>query len=304
MIAIKDVLHWASFPELKTAAELSAYFDKRTIGHSNFYHYTSLGAIDAILRDKTIRISSVDRFNDEKDKKQFGDSQQQKHYFSFCFSSGSNENLSLWYLYSGVNGKGGRIGFTQNALSKAIEEGSFFLTEYDYDKNEARGLSIPLIPGKTIKITLRDILYSRTTENKKYADLKYNTMTNHENIEVKELDEYRKRHPGFNKTLIWYYEKETRLLIELIGETAAMINPSKQYAVLWKPGEKVFQRIKIMLAPEICDEAGIAEYKNIRQFMFGSSRVSLSENAGDIQMNLCTKCKSNNISNNERGTEK
>ena len=38
--------------------------------------------------------------------------------YSLCFSTGVNENLALWYLYSGMNGKGGRIRFTSNKVKK------------------------------------------------------------------------------------------------------------------------------------------------------------------------------------------
>ena len=123
---------WSYFPKLQTANEIKLYFDVRTQGHKEFFHYTSLKAINAILSSKTIRISSTNRFNDEKDRNQFGNIGEQKKYFSLCFTSGSNENLSLWYLYSGVDGKGGRIGLTYDKLVKLIEGGCFYLTEYEH----------------------------------------------------------------------------------------------------------------------------------------------------------------------------
>ena len=134
----KDCTEWTNFPRLQTADELNEYFDIRTRGHKEFFHYTSLKAINAILGGKTIRISS-DRLNDKKDREQFGTLLEQKRHYSLCFSTGSNENLSLWYLYSGVNGKSGRISLTYKKLMQFISEGEFYLTEYDYENNKGIG---------------------------------------------------------------------------------------------------------------------------------------------------------------------
>lgn len=281
---------WSYFPKLQTANEIKFYFDVRTQGHKEFFHYTSLKAINAILSSKTIRISSTNRFNDEKDRNQFGNIGEQKKYFSLCFTSGSNENLSLWYLYSGVDGKGGRIGLTYDKLVKLIAGGCFYLTEYDYEKNKSIGIKIPLVYGKNIEVTIRDVLYSKTDISGKCVDLKYNTMTNHGNVSTEEYEKYKAEFLGFNKTLIWYYEKESRMLIKLIGDLADMIDVDKDYAILWELTDKQISQIKIMFAPEIEDVSELGDYEHIKKFIFNSSRVRLSENAGDIHMNICAKC--------------
>ena len=281
---------WSYFPSLKTKDEISAYFDVRTQGHNELYHYTSLKAIDEILKYGIIRISSTNRFNDEKDRRQFGTEQEQKKHFSLCFTSGNNENLSLWYLYSGVDGKGGRMGFTYNQLVKMINQGDFFLVEYDYETSKPIGKEIPLVQGENIKVTFRDILYSKTISNQNFADLKYNTMTNHNKVTNEELEKYKSEFVGFNKSLIWYYEKETRLLISLIGEMTHLIDLNKNYAVLWKLTSKQISRMKILLAPEIVDLSELKDKEYLNKFIFTSSRVSFSENAGDIHMNICSKC--------------
>lgn len=287
---INSKTEWSWFSNIKTADELKEYFDERTKGHKEFLHYTSLGAINAILKSNTFRISSSDRFNDKKDSKQFGNIAEQKKHYSLCFSSGSNENLSLWYLYSGVDGKGGRIGFTYSKINKMIKDGEFYLTEYDYDSNKSLGTKILLKENENMILTFRDVLYSRCAKNSAYADLKYNTMTNHGKVKVSEYKKYKAGHIGFNKSLVWYYEKESRLLIKLISDAAEMIDPNKDYAVLWKMPENLFKQMKIVLAPEIEDKAEIENYEHIKDFIFNSSKVCLSENAGNVKMNICSKC--------------
>ncbi len=286
----KDCTAWINFPHLQTADELNKYFDIRTRGHKEFFHYTSLRAIDAILGSKTIRISSSDRFNDKKDREQFGTLLEQKRYYSLCFSTGSNENLSLWYLYSGVNGKGGRISLTYKKLMQFISEGEFFLTEYDYENNKSIGIKIPLKNGENMELVLRDILYSHYARDGTNVDLKYNTMTNHGNVSAEEYEKYKNHHLGFNKSLIWYHEKESRLLIKLIGDVGKLIDLNKEYAVLWSLTGEQIKHIKIMCAPEIADKSELDKYKNIKEFILKTSRTSLSENAGEIEMNICSKC--------------
>ena len=118
-------IQWNYFSKIETAEDLSSYFDSRTQGHSYFYHYTSLGAINAILSNRTFRISNVKRFNDKKDSEQFGENKDV--FFSMCFSTGQNENLSLWYLYSGIHGNGGRIRISQATIKKILENSEFIL---------------------------------------------------------------------------------------------------------------------------------------------------------------------------------
>ena len=281
--------NWRDFSVLKTAEDIGCYLAERTEGHEYFYHYTKLVALDKIL-EGAIRISCVDRFNDKKDKEQFGDETQQKRYFSACFTSGSNENLSLWYLYSGANGRGVRLGLSKSKLLRSIRLGQFYLVEYDYQKNRAFGKEILLQDGVNMKLQFRDMLYSKTAKNGQYVDLKYNTMTNHHHVTVEEHQKYISEFVGFNKSIIWYYEKETRLLIELSDELASKLKPNKEYAIFWKLDKQTLNSMKIMLAPEICSLDEADSHARVREFREQTGRISLSENAGDIKMGLCAGC--------------
>lgn len=285
----QDYKEWKYFPYLKNANELEEYFNARISGHKEFFHYTTLKAINSILQNKYFCVSSVDRFNDKKDREQFGDSDEQKKYYSLCFTSGVNENLSLWYLYSGINGKGGRIGFTYNKLIKMIKECRFYLTEYDYFNHIPCG-NKRLLKREDMQIDFRDVLYSRNDANREYASLKYNTMTNYGNMPVTELNSYKTKHIGFNKPVIWYYEKESRLLIKLIGEAEKRIKPKKSYAVLWELSDMYLKCMKIMCAPELTEESELKGYEAIEKFKMNTSRIEFSKNAGDVEMNICTRC--------------
>lgn len=296
-----DIKQWYSFPKLSTAEQLSEYFEHLNKKGKKYYHYTSLDAVDAILRDKQFVISNVQRFNDKIDAKQFGDENEQKKFFSLCFSRGTEENLPLWYMYSGVDGKGGRLCFTCDKIQKLISdklangELRFSLWKYDYDHNKKINKICNLQDGVNCKIKLHDVLYYRFEEKggEKKVRLKFNTMTNNGAIDVAQFEKYRNDNCGFNKSLIWFYEKEERLLIEIIGEHTNEIKSEKDCAVICKIDD-IIKHAKITTAPEINDKEELKEYTSISSFIFDSSSVNLSEHHGDIEMKICDKCKYKN----------
>lgn len=295
-----DTKQWYSFPKLSTAEQLNEYFEHLNKKGKKYYHYTSLGAVDAILRDKQFVISNVQRFNDKIDAKQFGDENEQKRFFSLCFSRGTEENLSLWYMYSGVDGKGGRLCFTYDKIQKLISdkldngELRFSLYEYDYKNHKIIGEKIrDLHNGLDCEIKLHDVLYYKFEEKggEKKARLKFNTMTNNGAIDVAQFEKYKNDNCGFNKSLIWFYEKEERLLIEIKQEVK--IDPDEQYVVICKLDD-IIKHAKITTAPEINDKEELKEYTSICSFIFDSSSVNLSEHHGDIEMKICDKCEYKN----------
>lgn len=284
-----DVSKWYSFSKLSSAEQLNEYFKNLNKKDKKYYHYTSLKAIDSIIESKEFIISSVDHFNDKKDSKQFGDENEQKRFFSLCFSRGAEENLPLWYLYSGIDGKGGRLCFTRNKLEKILSDTTdknelrFSLWEYDYKHHKKIKKIGDLKENVDIKIKFHDILYYRADDKK--VRLKYNTLTNNGEITKEEVEKYIDENRGFNKGLIWYHEKEERLLIEIIGE----LDLKKECVVVCKIDD-IIKHAKITTAPEINDKEELKKYTNINNFMFDSSSVDLSEHHGDIEMKICDKC--------------
>ena len=138
----------------------------------------------------------------------------------------------------------------------------------------------------------RDVIYRKENPDKDTIDLKYNTMTNYE-VPKAEMAEYARRHPGFLKEIIWYYEKETRLIIQLIGEAKRIIQPDKDYKIILTFDETLTKHFNITFAPNIRAEEKEAHIENnpaIRAFRDSSSHVSLSEYAGTVHFRLCDRC--------------
>ena len=294
---------WKDFGKIRTCEDLEAYLSGREYSHGDYCHYTSIDTINKILEGKTFRLTSVTGFNDTMDTGQFGDAAGD--YFSLCFSTGVNENLPLWYLYSGINGKGGRIQMTKDAVRSLIENGRFRLcrsapTEYqDFPELE---------PGNDMELEFRDMVYVRELEESKTCSLKYNTMTNYQ-VPKEEFRKYKENHCGFCKGLIWYYEKETRLLAWVKEEAKARLNqwreadrdiPDISYRIELSFDEALMKRIKIMLAPNIREDeiVGILSgYEGIQNLLKLASPIQPSDYAGTVQFHLCRNCEKNRKEN-------
>ena len=282
----RDMLAWSSFPYIRSADDLERYLEKRVRGHTNYFHYTTLKAIDGILKNGFC-LSSADRLNDAVEKKVFEG--KGLKYYALCFSTGVQENLSLWYLYSGVAGMGGRLRFSYRAVSGLISNPVCFLYEYDYEAHQ-QGKQIAVLTEENAKFRLEDVLYEDCGANG--VELKYNTMTNRGKINEREWEVFTLRHKGFQKKQIWYYEKETRLLVELSDELFARLDQSKTYAVILSIPQDIEDEMEIRFAPNIksFEDESVGKYEKILKLK-GTSRLQLSDHSGEVEIDLCKKCK-------------
>ena len=290
------------FKNLKDIDELNAYMSEVAYRHSNFYHYTQLDTIDKILRSKTLRLTNVSGFNDKVDTKQFG--KDWDIYFSSCFSVGSTENLSLWYLYSGIDGKGGRIHIPKSTMNKVLKTSTFELHRYIDNGDEK---VVELLDGKNMKIDFRGVIYYQVIKDGN-CKLKYNNRNN-KNITHESFSEYKRKNIGFYKPIIWFQEREVRLLIELTGDAKELVRKSTKrntdkksdFFVAMILDRKIIQEIFVELAPEIKKDELEVERERFRDIQgFLSENVNCSGHAGDIEMkisipvslkeSLCKKC--------------
>lgn len=290
---------WNEFGKLIKYNELAEYLDGREYLHTKYFHYTKLYIIESILKNNCFWLSCVDGFNDDIDKKQFGEAKQQKEYYSICFSTGINENLSLWYLYSGIDGKGGRIQMTKSVVKNLINNGDYYLYEFDEENkklNESNPIKLKI--GVDAELLFKDVIYYSEQNGK--TSLKYNTMTNYK---FEDLTSLKEKHNNFLKGLIWYCEKETRLVVHLIGDALKIVenNANKKYIVVLSFDDSLKKKISIDVGPEMNDLYELlsdSNYPSIKQKLLDSSKVKLSNYHGQIKMNICNKCEYRKESSN------
>ncbi len=282
---------WHEFGKISDYNDLENYLKPKCFSHKDYCHYTRLKIAANILENKEFWLSNVENFNDYKDFEQFK-GKNPKLFYSLCFSTGVNENLALWYMYAGMDGKGARLRLTAARIKRLINNGDYTLYEVDGSNIKIKKV-LKLEKDISMKLTFKDILYFKKRNNLSRVDLKYNTMTNYIFLSD-EFQKFEQKNIGFCKELIWYYEKETRLLVELIGDAACKIEDGKNYIIALDFDDSIYKSIKLDLAPEIetVDEV-INTYDSINKFFTDTSHIRLSEYSGYIRMNFCKRCDKN-----------
>lgn len=260
---------WNEFGTLKDSVQLDEYLAGREYRHGEYCHYTKLHVLNDILGSKELWLSPVVGFNDKIEREEIKDS---KLKFALCFSTGVNENLPLWYMYAGINGMGGRLKWSKSGIKHLLSEAVYRLKSTD-DKF-TRNLF-----QEDFEIEFRDIIYCSE------KSLKYNTMFNHI-IGEKEINKYRSEHNGFCKNIVWFYEKETRLMIKLKNED--ILEGRDDCVVAMKISDKAFNALKIDMAPEVegYDIFDYSKYGAIVKFINDTSSVNLSRYKGMVKMDL------------------
>ncbi len=240
-----------------------------------------LGNYRKIVETGELWLSSPKGFNDAIDRKS-GD----YGTFTFCFSTGTAENLALWYLYSGVDGKGGRIRFTKNNVKRLKTACRLFLCEKGEVCSEN---GIELEQGRDVEVDVRDVVYIDVND-KKNCVIRYNNETNCK-LPYGEYDVIKKSKKFFLKKTMWYHEKETRLVAELTREGRKLLKPNTEYVIVLKLPNNLRNKIKIEFAPECRrDSMEFLDKKpNIKAYMESTDNVNFSKFSGEVEMKLLEK---------------
>lgn len=273
-----------------SASEILDFFDndERGLHHTNYYHYTKLETIKHIFQKKSIFLTQLKRDaagditgNDKQDV-------YPENVFTLCFATGTSESLPLWYLYSGIDGKGARIGIKKATFAKWINNLSFTLAEW---KNKTLvPESLVFLNNCQYHVKLRDILYlGKDTQNKNTYRAKYGDCVKN-GISTEIYSQIKEEYGDFIKGLIWFYEKESRLQVTVTDRS--LIDPEKDY-VLMTSIESIQNELSVRLAPEFENACDVTLFDN------ADSRnpplhLELSDYAGMINMRLkkrlCEEC--------------
>ena len=281
-----------AFTDCIKAEEFIEFFDNDDLSfrHTNYFHYTTLERANSILEAKCFKLMPLYRSsNDLVERDTYSNSDV--GLFSLCFSTGISENLPLWYLYSGIDGKGARIGIKRKSFEKLINNARVSLVELEKDYPYKERLESKELKPEEYSLICRDILYIGPdyTKTETYR-AKYNGKT--KNDITKETEEsLRKSYKRFIKGLIWFYEKETR--IEVNVKNKELFEPTKNYIVTISI-EDIFSDIDICLAPEYgeIDCSSIESYGGVKKWVL--TKLQKSEYAGQLKMSLkdkvCNEC--------------
>jgi hypothetical protein len=175
-----------------------------------------------------------------KDRKRYGEDAYRMYYI--CFITGTSENLPLWFLYSGANFNGARITVPQKAIRSVVESSNIFLVHKDKNKYDP----LPLARDKDCSVTFRDIVYVLPEGNT--CRIKHNDSV-HNSFPTIEFEQFKKEYGSFDKGLIWFYEKETRMLVEVREHVYIEIENHDEWHLEIELSDKTISSMNFMLSP-------------------------------------------------------
>lgn len=322
---IKAKYAWKDFNEdkIKNAEDLENYIryriskrpedtkyeENRAYFHSKFFHYTKLRNIDKILSSQSFLISRCGCTNDPMEK----DIKDVDRCFALCFSSGINENIPMWYLYSGIDGQGGCLTLTKPLIYDLFNKSTVCFAVKNKDDDEFVNCGI-LERNKDYNITLQDVLYAKVDDDHNIVDIKYNNRSLH-NFDKSEFEKFRERNSAFVKSIAWYYEKETRLLIKLTECGKEKLDGLKKCTgyqnlaysdfkirISFREINHIASKINLVFAPEFTVDDNnnplssseifnkLREFTKIREWIIKTSGIKRSYYQGQIIMQLCKDC--------------
>lgn len=280
----------------KDASKLMEFLECRATEHGHYYHYSTVERIDKILNSKTFWLTPSVLSNDGNDRN--------NNIYNLCFTSGSSENLPLWYLYAGADGKGGRVGITKANLKKIVKESKFKLCQINGDGELS---VVDEIDNKMVDVY--DVLY---IQRGKSSRAKYNGKTEN-SISNEVVEHIFKSRRNMTKGLIWFYEKETRISVDFnktricegYAEQIKLCN--EEYVVVAEIPDKVYSAMKITWAPNVTEDDVASALKKVGLEQWftaikgNDEKLRYSEYQGSIEFRMknsrCDNCEKYNSKN-------
>ncbi len=272
--------------QLISAKELFSFNDTDEILNSTaekwkgyeFYHYTTINSLKNILKkDKNgncfFFVRNISEMNDVAESDLHQTDGNKIH--SFCTCNSRHEKIPLWYLYSGICGKGVRIKFTPGNMLK-------FLNSID--------IVYPVVNGKAdydnpltkinndFELLCGWVYYKDGNCEVFYRNKKYIIPPVSEDVLISNF---------FIKEYPWEYEHEFRIIIKN--------NTDKTYdRVAIKIPENVLNKFKLMTAPETKTIDSLKEElinlgikkENIERSKLNINMSLLKNNKADIVNNI------------------
>lgn len=141
------------------------------------------------------------------------------------------------------------------------------MLEVDVDYNPTK--TIAVLESNDYEMKCRDILYlGMDTANKGLYRAKYNGKTKN-GITKDVYEKIKKEYRDYIKSLIWFYEKETRIFLKIKNEKLKKaIANDKKYVVAMDISD-VISDLRIMLAPEFGEITleSFSTYEGIKDWM-------------------------------------
>ena len=268
----------ADFKRINTAGEMAEFMRLRSLEHGHYSHYSRTERIGSILESGTFWLSQFNSSNDVTERK------FPRNKFMLCFASGTTENLPLWYLYSGIEGRGARITLAKGSFQSLVKNATYSLQTFEKDADGKGHLGEAVDVTDMVHVEQRDIFYS-SRDRIKYNGRQRFSEPKQDDLEPL-IEKYRVYNPEFCKELIWFYEKETRWIVTLPGDKLRL-DDTKDYKITAGIPESIYRYIRVRLAPEFESEEERLEVRAKAGFQkLPDNAVEFSDYKGQIKLGL------------------
>lgn len=251
--------------QLKEAMMPNLTESSKSFAKADFWHYTSVENAKKIAYGEIsgFYVSSIETMNDIDEAELHKDDADR--VFSLCFCNTKKEKIPMWYMYSGLEGKGVSLGITPKRMQRLI---SSISTVFPIKNGEILNRE-KFVNGRDFEVRAGWIAYKNPTEPGHYHFK--NVWYDHIEKEF-EVDNY------FIKLYPWYYEDEFRIVFKFKS-------PIKYSKVFLPIGDLKF---KMIAGPGFYNKAHkIFELPEIEKERF----ISIKSSGLKINMNLSEKCK-------------
>ncbi len=232
----------------------------------NFWYYTRLSTADMILDGKSFWVSSINDMNDLDEKERH--EKDKNRIYALCFCNSKHEKIPMWYLYSGITGKGVSLGLTPRCMLDFLQS---LETVYGVVEDNKPGVKLTI--GSDVELQFGWVYYQDQQDTKRILHKsKWHTV---DDIDKFEHENY------FIKNYPWEYEKEFRLVFVNKTDTT--------YKRLIVPiPEELRNKMRLRLAPELDPD----NYGNTELAFIGkNSTITPTPSALKIRMNLLRRNK-------------
>lgn len=265
-------------------------------GNYHYSCYRKLGGLDDMLREKCFFTKALACQNDGIEKELHKD--RTNIVFPLCFCCSNSEKLPMWLLYGGVDFKGSCASLTSAKMRDFVNkikngETRIFASARKNDKivcNYERQFVI----NKDIKIVDCGWVHYRKGNDFRCKNQWYTIVDDPNGYE---------RNSFLSKSYIWEYEREFRIVFELIGEYAERVlrGIDKPCGIAIEIPQKIYEQLKITVSPSYKDfsDIHVEKYEGIQRYLL--EKIQLSNFAGQLEMDLlknyCDSCKNKNSDN-------
>lgn len=206
------------------------------------YHYTSVDSLALILKNKTIRLNTLDKMDDLQEQKTADINNFGKFFFVSSWTSDESESIPMWKMYTAPN-SGVRIKLRKNPFKWTITTGADFIKKIGYIPSNQETVSFQqktfLNLAELMKLgvycaqawsgdILREVIY---TTDKNLLEPKVVTVDEKgTTISYGELGRYKNEH--------WKFQKEWRYLMSFLPMDFSF-SPDKMYEEFSKTALKI-----------------------------------------------------------------